>query len=58
MGSPRKAAWVIIVVFALSFISSSYVAADRVLWHSSLESIHIKRDAYPEVFRVRVALWL
>ena len=38
VGSPRKAARVIIVVFALSFISSSYVA-DRLLWHSSLESI-------------------
>ena len=38
MGSPRKAARVIIVVFALSFISSLYVA-DRVMWHSSLESI-------------------
>ena len=40
MGSPHKAARVIIVVvFALSFISSSYVA-DRLLWHSSLRVLY------------------
>ena len=43
MGFPRKAAQVIIVVFALSFISSAYIA-DRLLWHSSLESIRIRRE--------------
>ena len=44
VGSPRKAARVIVVVvFALSFINLSYVA-DRLLWHSSLESIRIRRD--------------
>ena len=45
MGSPRKTAQVIIVVFALSFISLSYVA-DRLLWHSSLESIRIRTDIF------------
>ena len=45
VGSSCKAAQGIIVVFALSFISSSYVADsnNRFLWHS-LESIRIRRD--------------
>ena len=45
VGSPRKAARVIIiVVFALSFISLLYVA-DRLLWHSSLDSQFGSSDA-------------